>query len=270
MKKYVIVLFSLFFISCEDVIDVDLDTSEPRLVIDASINWIKGTTGETQFIKLSLSAPYFDESIPAASGASVLITDSNSNTYNFIEEGASGIYVNDSFVPEIGMVYNLLINYNNEIYTASETLMPVVPIEFVEQKNDGGFAGDEIEIKVFYTDPGGIDNYYLFEFIKTSSNSLNLEVYDDEFNDGNRIFAFHSDETLEAGDELIIRNAGVSERYYEFFNILLQQTDEQSGDPFQTQPATVRGNCINQTNPEHYPFGYFRASEVDEFIYFID
>ncbi|MCF7561721.1 DUF4249 domain-containing protein [Sabulilitoribacter multivorans] len=269
MKKIVIILLSLIFVSCEDVIDVDLKTSEPRLVIDASINWIKGTQGEIQLIKLSLTAPYFDETIPAATGASVIVTDSNNNTFNFIEEGSSGVYINDSFIPEIGATYNLTINYNNEIYLASETLIPVVPIEFVEQKNDGGFAGDEVEIKAFYTDPGGIENFYFFEFIKTSTSAQNLEVYDDEFTDGNQIFAFHSDETLEAGDELIIRNSGISQRYYEYLNILLQQTDDQSGDPFQTQPATVRGNCINQTNFSNYPFGYFRASETDVFIYTI-
>jgi hypothetical protein len=270
MKKYIIIFLSLFFMSCEDVIDLSLDSAKPRLVIDASINWVKGTQGETQFIKLSLSAPYFDDIIPEASGASVTITDSNNTAYNFIEDGATGIYVNNTFLPEIGMVYHLLINYNNETYTATETLMPVVPIEFVEQKNDGGFAGDEIEIKAYYTDPKGIENFYLFEFTKTLSTSLNLEVYDDEFTDGNRIFAFHSDETLMAGDELIIRNYGISERYYEYLNILLQQTDDQSGDPFQTQPATVRGNCINQTNPDNYPFGYFRASEVDQLIYIVN
>jgi hypothetical protein len=270
MKKHLIILICLFFISCEDVIDVTLDAAEPRLVIDASINWVKGTQGNMQFIKLTLSAPYFDENIPVATGAIVNIRDSKNNIFNFIEEGNSGIYRNNTFIPEITETYNLTINYDNEVYTASETLMPVVPIDFVEQKSDGGFTGDEIEIKAFYTDPEGVENFYLFEFIRMSSNSQNLEVYDDEFTDGNQIFAFHSDETLETGDELFIINSGISERYYEYLNILLQQTDEQSGDPFQTQPATVRGNCVNQTNPEHYPFGYFRASEVDQLIYTIN
>ena len=49
--------------------------------------------------------------------------------------------------------------------------------------------------------------------------------------------------------------------------ILLQQTSDGGGGPFETQPATVRGNCINTTNKENYPLGYFRLSEVDEFTY---
>ena len=51
MKKvYIItaIIFSFFLHSCEEVIDVDLDTEKPRLVVDAGINWYKGTAGEQQ------------------------------------------------------------------------------------------------------------------------------------------------------------------------------------------------------------------------------
>ncbi len=254
--------------SCEDVIEVDLNSSEPRLVIDASLNWVKGSQGNNQYIKLTQSAPFFDDSIPPANGAEVIVTDLNNHTFNFIEEENTGIYINTSFIPVINDVYNLTIIYNNETYTATEKLIPVSSIEYVEQKNEGGFSGEEIEIKTYYTDPEGIENYYLFEF--TNNITKNLEVYDDEFTDGNQIFAFYSDENITTGDELIIKNYGISKQFYEFMNLLLQQTDDENGDPFELQPATVRGNCINQTNPENYPLGYFKASEVSIFNYTIE
>jgi len=34
------------------------------------------------------------------------------------------------------------------------------------------------------------------------------------------------------------------------------------GDPFSSTAAEVRGNCINATNEDNYPFGYFRVTEV--------
>ena len=83
MKKIFKTIFILLtLISCEDVIDVDVNNAEPRLVIDASIHWIKGTNGNTQLIQLSLTAPYFDDSIPPATGANVAISDSNRYTSN--------------------------------------------------------------------------------------------------------------------------------------------------------------------------------------------
>ena len=271
MKKiqYIVLFCLLSIVSCEDVIDVELNNAEPKLVIDASLRWIKGSDGQSQEIKLTLSAPYFDTSVPPATGAQVIVTDAADNTYNFIEEGGTGIYKTSNFVPVIGGEYRLTIVYENETYTGTETMMSVVPINRVEQKNDGGFSGEEIELKAFYTDPAGIENFYLFEFLVVNKSTLSLEVYDDEFTDGNEIFAFYSDEDLKAGDELLIANSGVSQRAYDFLNILLQQTDENGGDPFETQPATVRGNCINQTNPDNFPLGYFRVTETDIVTYIV-
>lgn len=271
MKKFLyIILLSLSFTACEDVIDLELDSAAPRLVIDASLNWYKGTDGKNQIIKLSLSAPFYNDEVPPANNAVVTVTDTNNNTFNFIENEDTGIYSNNSFIPEIDGVYTLTINYNNEIYTGTEQLMAVSTIDRVEQKNDGGFSGDEIEIKAYYTDPEGLGNYYLFEIDRLADNDTSLEVYDDEFTDGNEIFAFYSDEDLETGHELVIYGSGISERFYEYMVILLQQTDDEGGDPFETQPATVRGNCVNQTNPSNYPFGYFRASEVSIFNYTVE
>jgi hypothetical protein len=253
--------------SCEDVVDVDLNEAEPRLVIEASINWFKNTTGNEQIIKLSLSAPFFDETIPPANGAIIQILDTNDNVFNFTEVGSTGNYVNSNFIPVIDETYTLIINYNNEIYSAQETLKSVSPIDFVEQNNDGGFTGQDIELKAYYTDPVNEENYYFFEFISDIPVVPTLEVYEDRFTNGNQIFGFYTEEDLEVGDQVTIRNYGVSRRFYDFMFVLLQQGSDESGGPFETQPATVRGNCINETNPDNFPFGYFRLSEVDEVIY---
>lgn len=263
-------MFTLFTFSCEDVIDLDVPTSEPKLVIDASINWLKGTTGNEQEIKLTLSSPYFDFEIPPAYGAQILITDIANNSFEFIEEGSTGIYKNNTFIPSIEADYTLTIIYQGETFTATETLKPVSSIDYIEQNNDGGFSGEETEIKAYFTDPEDEENYYFFEFISDIPAIPSLEVYKDEFVNGNSIFGFYTEEDLSTGDELIIRNYGISERFYEFMFILLQQNGEDGGGPFETQPATVRGNCINQTNLDNFPLGYFRLSEVDELIYIVE
>lgn len=271
MKKLILIpLIAVFTYSCEDVIDLDLPTAEPKLVIDASINWFKGTTGNDQEIKLTLTAPYFDTEIPPASDAQVVITDSNNNSFQFIEDGNTGIYINNSFIPVINGDYDLTINYKGEIFTATETLKSVSEIDYIEQYENGGFSGNEMELKAFYLDPANEENYYLFEFISNIPVIPSLEVYKDEFVNGNEIFGFYTEEDLESGDIVTIRNYGISERFYAYMFIILQQNSEEGGGPFETQPATVRGNCVNQTNPENFPLGYFRLSEVDEFVYTIE
>lgn len=259
-----------FLYTCEDVVDVNLNEVEQKLVIDASINWYKGTVGNEQSIKLSLSAPFFDETIPPANDAIIQITDTNNNLFHFIEEDDSGIYRNNTFIPVIDEPYILTISYNGEVYTAQETLKSVVPIDFVEQNNDGGFTGEDIELKVYFTDPADIENYYFFEYISDIPVIPTLDTLDDEFIDGNQIFGFYTEEDLESGDEVIIRHFGVSRQFYEFMFILLQQGSDEGGGPFETQPASVRGNCINTTNAESYPLGYFRLSEVEEIVYVVE
>ncbi len=270
MKKYALIIFCLtLFFSCQDVIEVEVPTAEPKLVIEASMNWFDGTIGNEQEIKLSLTAPFFDNMVPPANGATVSVSDSSGNVFNFIEEGNTGIYKTSTFIPAIDEVYNLTISYNNETYTATETLKSTVPFDFIDQKDDGGFGGDEIEIKAFFTDPGNEDNYYFFELESPREINPVIDAAEDEFFDGNQIFAFYSNEDLEPGDELIIKILGSSRQFYEYIFLLLQQ-GEPDGGPFQTQPATVRGNCTNETNPKNFPLGYFRASQGFEIMYTVE
>jgi hypothetical protein len=269
-QKFILLVVILFgFFSCEDVIDVDVPTSEPRLVIDASINWFKGTTGNDQVIKLTLTAPYFNTNVPPANNAQVSVSDENGNVFQFEEDGNTGLYYNNDFIVEINGIYNLTIIYENETYIGTETLLAVPEIEFVEQNLEGGITGEDTEIKAYFMDPANEENYYFFEFIPSTPVIPTLDTFKDEFVNGNQIFGFYVEEDLNPGDEVIIRNHGVSKRFYEFMYILLQQTGV-GGGPFETQPATVRGNCVNITNQDNYPLGYFRLSEVSEVNYLIE
>lgn len=268
MRTYFFILSALLLqTSCEDIIDLDLNTAEPKLVIEASINWIKGTSGKDQFVKLSLTAPYFDSIIPPASGAVVSITDQDNVVYNFIEDGTTGIYINNRFLPKINTTYVLTVSYKEEVYSGTETLKSVVPIDYVGQTLKGGFSGKDTELKAYYTDPEDEKNFYIFEFICDSPADSSVAVYEDRYNNGNQIFGFYSDEDLEVGDKVTIRNHGISEQFYNYMFILLQQNSNSGGGPFETQPTIVKGNCVNKTNPKNYPLGYFRLSEVSELVY---
>lgn len=258
------------FISCEDVISLEVPSENPRLVIDASLNWFKSTVSNNQEIKLSLTAPYFETLTNPANQAEVIVSNTSGGDFIFLEDGNTGIYKNDTFIPELNSTYTLKITYQNELYIGTETLLPVAPIEYVEQNLEGGFSGEDTEIKAYYTDPIDEVNFYFFEFQSELDKFPSLVVYDDEFINGNRIFAFHSDEDLEIGNSIAIRSYGISEQFAEYMFILLQQNTDGGGGPFETQPATVRGNCINTTNPENYPLGYFRLSEADSLIYTVN
>ena len=68
-------------------------------------------------------------------------------------------------------------------------------------------------------------------------------------------------EEFKVGDIVHFELYGISEQYFNYIKILIDQSVS-SGDPFSTTPAPLRGNCINLTTPDNYAFGYFRLSQV--------
>jgi len=262
----ILILFS--FVSCEDVVNVDLETSNPRLVIEASILWQKGTSGNEQKIKLTTTTDYYSNVIPVVSGATIFITDS-SNTYTFYENPGTGEYFCGNFNPVINATYILTVIVNGETYTATETLKAVPSIDYAEQDVFNGFGGEEIEVKFFFQDNGAEENYYLAKFTSNFNLLPEYDYFDDEFTQGNQMFSLYINEDMKANDELNFTLYGVSERYYNYMSILLNIAGGNGGSPFSSPPATVRGNFVNQTNSDNFAFGYFNLSEIDTTTYII-
>lgn len=274
MKKLIIyfVLFftSVLFSSCEDVIDVDLNNAEPKLVIDGIIKWQKGTTGAEQVIKLSLTNDFFTNDILAANGASVTITNSLNETFIFLEDGVTGNYICNNFNPVIGETYSLVVVYNGELYSATNTFVAGPPILNVQQEIAQGFGGeDEIEVKYFFQDNGSEDNYYLLGVKNPNKQIPEFGVVSDEFFQGNLMFGFYGSSETESGITLKLSVQGITFGYYNYMNILTTIAGSGTGNPFATPPATLRGNIINQTNSDNFPLGYFHLSEIDEIDYLV-
>ncbi|MEM6687021.1 MAG: DUF4249 domain-containing protein [Bacteroidota bacterium] len=266
MKKththiYFILIAISFLISCTDTVDVDVPNAGSRLVIEASINWEKGTSGQTQTIKLSESTGFFDSNtnVPVT-GASVIVTKEDDGMQFIFQDLNNGDYLTTNFVPQLNQEYALEVQYNGQTYTATETLIGVSDINFVEQTIEGDLEEEEIQLKVFFDDPANVNNFYLGEFIPSNLPLLTLTELDDEFTDGNENFIEYDNEDLEAGVTVDINLYGISERFYNYIGILI----EQANDPgiFATTPVQLRGNCINPNNPDEEVLGYFRLGEV--------
>lgn len=266
MKQFIktlIITLGLFLTSCEEVIEVDLDTAPPKLVIDASIDWVKNTAGNEQKITLSTTTGYYDEEFPTVSGANITVTNSAKKAFTFAEKSGTGEYVCNNFEPIIGETYTLTINLNGQTYTATETLINAPDIEDqIDQNDKGGFGGDEVEITYYFQDNGAQDNYYLHSFANPRVAYPEFQVENDENTQGNRTPVFYANKDLKPGDVINIKLYGVSKRYSEYFKKIAQASGN-GGNPFPTTPVGVRGNIVNETDSKNFAFGYFKLSEVD-------
>lgn len=75
MKKiFTLLVVSICIISCEDVIELDLNNAAPRLVIDAALELQEdGFTEAT--VLLTRSSAFYQEEILFVDDASVIVTD---------------------------------------------------------------------------------------------------------------------------------------------------------------------------------------------------
>lgn len=267
MKKIIILLIvSIGLIACEDVIELDLNNEEPRLVIDAALELNQdGTTNAT--VLLTRSSAFYQEEIVYVDNATVTVTDQAGVIHSFtITNSGFGLYVNNTINIQDGESYTLTIVDGNDTYSANQDFISTVPYNRVEQSSIAGFGDDIIEIKGFFNDTEGVENFYLFEYIDNFI-TQEIDILGDDFADGNESFTtfFISEEDLPVGTIITLTIRGIDRRCFTFYDTLLQQSG--GGGPFDTQPATVRGNVINTTNPEKFPFGYFRVSEKFEIEY---
>ncbi|WP_024769537.1 DUF4249 family protein [Aquimarina macrocephali] len=272
--KIIIFLFTIVFTSCEDVIDVDLQTAPARLTIEASLDWEKGTTGNNQTIKLSTSTPYFNTtSNTGVTGASVKVTNDSSGVEFIFTDQNNGEYTTTEFVPVLNQSYTLEVIYNGENYSAKETLMPVVDIKEVNQSTEDGFDDEVLEVNLKFDDPKDEDNYYLFRFKEVGDLLAEFEDFDDEFANGNEISWYYEKEEdtetkteeFKPGDVVNIDLYGISEGYYNYIRILIEQSE--GVGLFSATPVALKGNCINLDNASNYANGYFRVTQVSRRTY---
>ncbi|WP_299159248.1 DUF4249 domain-containing protein [uncultured Tenacibaculum sp.] len=273
LYKQISVLFitTLLLISCTEKIDIAVPNGGARLVIDASIGWVKGTTGKNQIIKLSTSTAYFDANPNTpATGAKVKVIKENDGTeFVFLDQG-NGSYIATNFIPELNQTYVLEIVYNSKTYSATETLIPVVDITKVEQTISMEANEENVKVTIYFNDPANEANYYLGEFVPSFNPSLNLQPLEDRFTNGNQNFMEFEDKDLITGSTLVISLYGVSKQYYNFINLLLRQSDSGGGSPFQTTPVQLKGNCKNLADPNEEVLGYFRLGQVVRTTYTIN
>ena len=266
MNKLLIALVCIAtFISCEEVIDVDLPQSDIRLVVNGVIR-----VDETQeFVPIEIAvteSSTFFENNTVAFLESVVISygTPNPDAPEILENGGisnlaelepgSGIWVPDpSFdndqrirVSSIndGTVFQLILRGTEETYFATTTYVKSAPIDSLVQGNQTLFSGDETEVIVSFTDDGEADNFYILDF-----DFNEYLVTEDEFYQGQQfVFSYFYDADLEldADSTINVSLLGADESFYNYMNQVIVQSGGDQG-PFQTPAATVRGNVFNVT-----------------------
>lgn len=247
--KYIILsIVSLFiFSSCEDVIVLDLDYTQPKVVIEAYVN---AGTNEAHVI-LSQSNGFYDTSEPQyLKGAKIILENQNGENYNLLEV-SNGQYFADNITFQSQDTFNITVNYNDVEYVASSEVPSEVEIDSIKVNiteppfgNQDAFA----HLTAIWIDPGEHTNYYRVR--PYQNDTLLTQVYNlenDELNNGKE-FNSGIRERFLLGNEIKIELLSVDENYYDYF----VHISEVVGNGFNSSsPYNPKGNFNNNA------LGYF-------------
>ena len=260
--------FSLLIFSCVERIDIKLDDSYTKLVVDGRIT--TDTMAHTILLTESVGY-YYNQPAPPVSGADVQISD---GTDSFtLDEESPGVYSTDpSFFGIEGKAYTLDIKLAAQIggftdYSAMSTLYPVSNLDSVSLAFHPEWSEDGIwEVKCYAQDPV-TEDFYRFMISKNGemvSDTLDeWFVTDDRFFNGNYIYGApiaylqqgKEDEILKAGDTITVEMNSIGADYANF--IWEAQSEVRGSNPlFSGPPANVKGNISNGA------IGFFAAYSV--------
>ena len=260
-KKYIYILLLIFaLVSCEKIIQVDLNDAEPRIVVEGQI------TNEAGLNLVSLSKTssfYSTDTITRIVGATVSVSDDDGNTF-ILDEIAPGFYNNKIMKTDRYQSYKLHVDTGFEIIEAYSTTPSEVKIDSMKIElnkfgpgSGGGGDGDgnsHYTVYAYFMDLPNEVNFYRLRLVVNQVYMSGFYVVDDRVFDGKTIPYAFGGIALEEDDKVWVELLGIDEANFNYFYTLqrLQGNgqDITPGNP----PTNLHGDAI----------GIFGASTFDK------
>ncbi|UCG28625.1 MAG: DUF4249 domain-containing protein [Bacteroidales bacterium] len=255
-KKLLFISIIIFFIpGCTEMIDVDLDESSVKLVVDGYIT----NRYANHTIQLTRTGPYFSNVPPERVSDAVVTVHDSIHTYTF-SELLPGVYFSDeAFAGITGRIYNLSIELEGEFYSAS-SIMPQVPVIDSIQFHLNSEDEEKFDIALFAREPPTPGDHYFWavykEYILVTDKIIQLVFANDDLINGNYfngILVQYVKGRL--GNLITLEMASITEEYYEFCLAVIKET-VYVDVPFESAPAVINGNIDNGA------LGFFTAYAV--------
>lgn len=230
---YILLISIVALSSCTKIIDVDLNESNPKVVLEANYS----SEDSTVRVKVSLTSSYFnaDPSVDINSAAVTIIDHlGNSIAIPSIE---NGMYELTNYIPIYNTTYTMNVVYNANSYTANCQMFNAVPLEDITYEYFPSFFGSDPGYAAIlnYYDPAGIENYYVVVQTVNSKelNSLTqLILQDDNFTDGNLVERpLFTNNLFELIDTIALELRAIDKVVYDYLNQIISITADQSSAP---------------------------------------
>ena len=284
LKFAILPLLAIGIVSCEEVIQLELDKGESQLAVDALVSVDDGP----QKIRLTLTRTYFDNAAAdPAVGADVKIRRSDGKEFAFVEKPAgSGNYFSDTSLWGRPLEpFELNISYRGQTFKSVSLLPRKQVIDSLKvayrESEFGNEAGNYLDL--YAVDPvSGSPQYPLPDFfwLRYSLNGVNnirpgnlLVGGDAAFNPGvadGLLFIYpvrnsiNTNKAYLAGDSIDVELLSIDAENYRYLKEM--QTQITNTGLFAQPSANVKGNIVNVDKNSKVPalgsFGMCQISRV--------
>ncbi|WDF67039.1 DUF4249 domain-containing protein [Sphingobacterium oryzagri] len=251
---YLPILMLLLF-SCEEVIDLQLDSAEPRTVIAGNLN----NLSSIQRISVSKTIPVGSQQTTIAVPDAVVIVRSSANQeFRFLHD-QDGYYQAAHFEVEPGLHYFLEVVLDDKKYVASSQMPVDVEVDSVGITSDQFFDTRRYYPTFVFQDPPEIENFYLYEIAINQSPLRFAAAYNDKFNNGRRVrheIADRNDD-LQLGDSVRVVRYSIDRAAHKYWS------DFESINPGGAAPGNPTSNISGDA------LGYFSVSPAKEYRFIV-
>lgn len=227
MKSKIAALFfivsALWLSSCEDVIDVDLNSVDPEIVIEGVIRM-----GENPEVLITKTKDFGDNNeYTPIKDAQVIITNGAGNSET-LQTNEAGKYIATTMIGTERQTYSLSVTYEDKQYTASTYMPPHVELDSLTMFKFP--MVDFYDPMVHFVDPLGEENQY-YRFVMAINGEwpkLRMRLMSTEFVDGDiirqPIFVRYEDDRdddpIKSGDVVTVEMRCLDKGTYTFFETM--------------------------------------------------
>ena len=245
---------SLFISSCTKIIELDLNTSDPQIVVDAHLS---DDPTDKATVKLSKTVNFSaTNTFPPLSSAVVFIKNRTTGEIDTLKEASAGFYQGAKLVGKVGNTYDLTILTGGKTITASSTMPRKVNLDSISALKQSFFGNTQISLIPRYVDPKGLGDNYRFIVSVNGKVRKDIFTFNDELSDGGLngrpLFGGGGeDDEIKVGDTVTLEMQGIDAPSYLYFTTMAEGGGSRNSDSATpTNPVTNLKGAI---------LGYFSA-----------
>jgi len=178
MKKYFnisfqfLILFLFVFQSCEKVINLDIEESDKKIVLNSVVS-----TDETIIVNLTKSKSIIDDSDIEYIDNAVIILTENDNVISSHTYNGNGNYIFNK-IAEIGKTYKIKVNAENLKEINAETKL-LAPNNFeVTDTFTTNYDGEDYLAMIIRIENTDDNSYFFIEALNENGDNVYLDSYD--------------------------------------------------------------------------------------------